>query len=560
MNYKVKIRKSEEELFNFHNSYLNNKILAKLTANRHIPYKLPSKKDNLISPFKFKDMQKALEIFLKFLEKNPDEIIVNYDYDNDGFSGALIFLSFIKEKYGILLDSYVNKKREGYDLTPEIVERFFNNGKHLIITIDKGIGSYEGIKKAKELGMQVIILDHHLPKYDYDNNVLIPPADAIIDHTLEDFYKEENTVEICGAATAWYFCRAIDEKIASKYVDIAGIATIVDMVSLKSKENRIIVLKALDNIKKGKFSILSYERFFQLSLLENKSIDDINEYDFAFVLGPTINSLCRYDKNSFYLDKMLNNTLTDEDIFEMIRLNNVRKEEVQNLISLIENKIEIFDDFAFFKGGENTPEYLLGLIASKFSSAFKKTVFIMKEENGIIRGSGRSINYDLQELFSKKYKTEIKGGGHRNAVGFSFSSEEWKTFLNDMFNNIKEETVFYVDGIIKDINKFNLSMYNLFKKLEPFGIGFEKPAFLIELEKENIQSFHLIKDIHLKLMYRNKEFVKFFVSDKVDLSKLDKYYFIVSLEKNTFRNKEKEQFFIIDILPKEKTKIIENYN
>ena len=256
---RVIIKHPDERLYRYHLDYLKNPMLARILANRHIEGRLPTKNDPLIDPFEFKDMRAVVEYLDSVIRTEPESIIVHNDYDNDGFSGALIFLSFIKEKYGVELDFYINSRNDGYEMTPEVIDRFIEMNKKVIITIDKGISSYEGISYAKSKGMRVIVTDHHQPKLDSEGNKLRSEADYIICHTLEENRKSQ--VQICGAATTWYLCRAIDENLAMKYVDIAGIATIVDMVPMNDTENRKIVLKALDKIRNGQFSNKNYALF-----------------------------------------------------------------------------------------------------------------------------------------------------------------------------------------------------------------------------------------------------------------------------------------------------------
>jgi len=544
--YNIVKREVDKKLYNKHYKILKDPYLASILASRGIK-KLPTYRSKLQSPFDFKEMRYLVKYLDNKIRYRDSEIIVNCDYDNDGFSGGLIFISFIKKKYGKTLDLYINRRSEGYELTKDIVDRFYNSGKRTIIMIDKGISSYDACEYAKSLGMDVIVIDHHQPKIDNDGKKIRPNANFVICHTLE-----EDVGQLCGAATSWYLCRAIDEKLAKPYVDIAGIATIVDMVSLSDEENRKIVLKALHNIRKNRFSIDSYKLLVE-SLI-HKDIKEINSSDFGFIIGPSINSLCRYDRAEEFCRYIIDEQLTPHLIEEIIKINSGRKERVSECVKEIKLDVKESDNFIICKT-DRVEHSLLGLIASKFMNEYNKTTFVMQESDGYITCSARSIGFDLQKIF--KYDIDINGGGHQNAVGFTMKSEDYDKFIDIIEKDITFEPLYHIDFLIDDMNIVNIDFIERLEKLEPYGIDFDKPRFLIDFSKFDIGNITKMKDIHIKIEIEGINLIHF----NSDISNIDKndlkdYISIGTINKNIWGGRKSVQFIIDRVIRKDKCRFL----
>jgi single-stranded-DNA-specific exonuclease len=530
--FKVILREKNDKLFDYHFGYTNDEILSNILSRRGMQNKLPTKDEELRSPFDFKEMAETISLLEKHIFENYKNIIINSDYDNDGFSGLLIFLSFVKEKYGVVLDYYINDRHhDGYELSPAVVEKFNSLGKKLIITIDKAVGSYDGVARARELGMDVIITDHHQPKLDKTGSKIRSDANNILCHTLEN-----NPMQLCGAATVWYFCRAIDEKIASKYIDIAAIATIVDMVPMNDSENRKIVIKGLDNIRKNIFSNKNYEYFFKYAT--QKNLKEINIEDFSFLIGPMINATCKYD---FAMDAIKylvsDNDITTDVMDKIISFNEKRKEEVNAIVNLIRDEIIEKDNFLIVKSSSINHNFL-GLIASRFENEYSKTTFVMYDDGEKLKCSARASAYNLQELFTDKYKTEIKGGGHMAAIGFELPSADFDQFVSDLEKNVLTEAVVYIDGVIEDLNDIKLKNVEKLQELTPYGPSFSEPTYLFEIKNINeIKNLRKLKDIHLSFSLQNKTFINFVTNfTYLDITKLDNYYAVGSLKLNKWNN------------------------
>jgi single-stranded-DNA-specific exonuclease len=553
MKYEVKVLKPDKELYNRHYEYTKDYYLATILANRGILDKLPNVYTKLKEPsYFFKEVSKMANYLDNLLKTDPNSLIIHNDFDNDGFSGAFILKAFIKEKYGVDIDVYTNSRKQGYEMTKDIVDILYDNGnKKTIITIDKGISSYEGIDYAKSLGMTVLVTDHHEPKLDDKGNKRISNADYIMCHTIEDI--DEGICDLSGGATVWYLCREIDDNLAMKYVDVAGISTVVDFVRLNNLENRKIVLKSLTNIRNNQFSNSGYGMFIKATA--NKDLPLINTTDYGFIFGPIINALCRYDHSANYLNRMLADNYSYEDIEFAISLNEKRKLEINESLSFLKDNIVESEDFVIVKSSDISSN-LAGLIASKFMSQYNKTVFVFYENkiDGICKGSARSATYNLQECFTDKYSCDIKGGGHKAAAGLEIPCDQFNLFIEELNKYVVSKPTYDVDFSIdsSNINDIDIDRITKFNELEPYGASFKSPTFLITLSEDMLSDIKVLKELHLSFKLNNVKFIGFNIDfDMVDINKLHKYNIIGSFDINEFRGNRSTQVIIENILKKE---------
>lgn len=284
--------------------------------------------DKMDNPYNMPDMKKAISLILNKINKNEtNKMVIVGDYDTDGITASAILYDFFKDKFGFKIDIYIPERSEGYGITPQIVEYLHNIGKDFIITVDNGIVAFPAVEKAKELGMTIIITDHHALQGD------IPQADAVINAQRPDNkYKYK---DICGAGVAFNIARAIDPQLTTdKYMPILAIGTVADVVPLLG-DNRIFVA---EGTKK-----LIYNKGLK-KLIEALEIEEgkITTQDIGFKIAPLINSAGREEYANLALQLFIEEDEKKLDLIveKLIRFNEKRKEEQKNIQQAVEEQLE----------------------------------------------------------------------------------------------------------------------------------------------------------------------------------------------------------------------------
>ena len=363
---------------------------------------------------------------------NKIPITIFGDYDCDGVTSSIILHTIIKHLGGKAMAILPKRFSDGYGLKMKIVDEI-NEG--LLITIDNGITAIDEIQEAKNKGLSVIVLDHHIPLDDGR----IPNADIVVDpHCSHPKFED-----FCAAGIAYKLAELMidDSCLLEELISYACIGTVADVMPLVH-DNRYIVKKGLEIINSGRASkginIL-------LSLL---GLFEITEHDIGFKLGPIINAVGRmHDGGANYAFAALY-TANEELIHNMITINEERKTTVVENLALAESMIAdncMFGDCPLVlytpKGEASFHEGIAGIIAGKIAEAYKvPTIVLTENENGIFKGSGRSYgSLHLKELLDSVSDTLIGYGGHAGAVGLSCE----KAKITDFINAVQEA----MDGI-----------------------------------------------------------------------------------------------------------------
>jgi single-stranded DNA-specific DHH superfamily exonuclease len=250
------------------------------------------------------------------------------------------------------------------------------------------------------------------------------------------------------------------------------------------------------------------------------------------------------------LKKFLRDEITDEDLKEIKKHNENRKLEVIEYVKELKKDIQEEENFIIAKS-ENINPALVGLIASKFESEYRKTTIVLFKDlkDNKYKGSGRTRSYNLQDFFTDKYKVKITGGGHEMAAGFDIDIDDYDLFVEELKNNVISETKIEVDGMIKNMNKVKLSHAKELSQLEPYGPPFFEPSFIFDLK--NYKDIKLLKDIHLSMSNEKIKFINFNTDlNTVDINNLDNYYIIGSLNINKWMNRESLQIMVSNIIKK----------
>lgn len=434
-----------------------------------------------------KDMDKAIDILQeKILEDKKIRVIG--DYDIDGVNATYILLEGL-ERLGADVDSDIpDRISDGYGLNRHLVERAYEAGVDTLITCDNGIAAADEIAYGKEMGMTVIVTDHHevpFDEQDGEKRYRIPPADAVMDPKQPDcLYPFKG---LCGAAVAYKLMEALWESMGKDSADLddlienVAIATIGDVMDLED-ENRIFVKEGLQMLRRTKNPGLK-------ALIECTGIDknSLNSYHIGFVLGPCINASGRLDTAKRALELLRAGTQKEADILagDLKALNDSRKDMTEEAVKQAEEQVEtttISKDKVLVVYLPDCHESLAGIVAGRIRENYYKPVFVLTDAEEGVKGSGRSIDgYHMYEELNKCKELLTKFGGHRLAAGLSLPKEnvgKFREMLNKNCTLTEEEMKEKVtidmempfgcvtEGLVKEL-----------ELLEPFGKGNTKPVF-----------------------------------------------------------------------------------
>lgn len=461
----------------------NRDVIGEEAVDRYLNGTISDLYDGML----MKDMDKAIDILKeKILEDKKIRVIG--DYDIDGVNATYILLEGL-ERLGADVDSDIpDRISDGYGLNRHLVERAYEAGVDTLITCDNGIAAADEIAYGKEMGMTVIVTDHHevpFDEQDGEKRYRIPPADAVMDPKQPDcLYPFKG---LCGAAVAYKLMEALWESMGKDSADLddlienVAIATIGDVMDLED-ENRIFVKEGLQMLRRTKNPGLK-------ALIECTGIDknSLNSYHIGFVLGPCINASGRLDTAKRALELLRAGTQKEADILagDLKELNDSRKDMTEEAVKQAEEQVEtttISKDKVLVVYLPDCHESLAGIVAGRIRENYYKPVFVLTDAEEGVKGSGRSIDgYHMYEELNKCKELLTKFGGHRLAAGLSLPKEnvgKFREMLNKNCTLTEEEMKEKVtidmempfgcvtEGLVKEL-----------ELLEPFGKGNTKPVF-----------------------------------------------------------------------------------
>ncbi len=469
-------------------------VTARIIRNRDvlgeeaIEEYLHGDRSSLHDPGKMKDMGRAVAILQEKIQKKKKIRIIG-DYDIDGIQSVYILYSALRS-CGAQVDYAIpDRITDGYGVNERLVRKAAEDGVDAILTCDNGIAAAKELSLAKELGMAVIITDHHEIPYeegaDGEKIFHIPAADAVVNPKQPDCpypFKE-----LCGAAVAFKLVQALYEKSglppeeAWAYLENAAFATVGDVMPLTG-ENRIIVkegLKALNQTRNFGIRALAARNQIELG--------KIKAYHIGFVLGPCLNASGRLDTAKRALDMLLaeNEYIAAEYAGDLYDLNVSRKEMteqgVQKAVELVEQG-SLKDDKVLVIYLPDCHESLAGIIAGRIRERYHRPVFLLTKSEDGVKGSGRSIeSYSMYEEMTKCKELFTKFGGHPMAAGLSLPEKNVEVFRQKLNENtalteedLRGKIVIDVPMPLDYISKPLVEELNI---LEPFGKSNEKPVF-----------------------------------------------------------------------------------
>jgi len=530
-------------------------LYAVLLLNRGITEQnyeefLKSSSDNFYNPFLLKDMDKAVDRIKKAIDKR-EKIVIYGDYDVDGITSVAMLLRYIRSLGGICAAYIPKREDEGYGLNCKAIEKIKKGGSSLIVTVDNGISAINEAVYAKEIGIDMVICDHHTC------GDTIPEAIACVNPKRYDC--EYPFKELSGAGVTFKLLCALSgntQEIKEKYIEYAAIATVADVVSLQD-ENRSIVIEGMKKLQEQ-----DIPWFDALSMVSGLEKENLSSYHIGFVISPRLNAAGRIKTAYEAL------WLIMEDDFEkaykraeqLNRDNEYRKSLGNNIYDeaceLIEKegkagrKVIVLAKEGWHPG-------VIGIIASKISDTYGKNVFLLSIEGDEAKGSGRGIEgLNLYDSLNHCDTLLTKYGGHALAAGVSLPKkniEEFEKRINEYADSVIEGEI---TGSINIDCRLScegslLKLCDGIQKLEPFGTDNEKPVFAVfgarvRLFKKTKDGKHMM----LKFEKNGKEFsaIAFGLGDYTDNMRIGDIISIAArLEKNEYMGHVIPQFHVLDI-------------
>ncbi len=522
-------------------------------------------------PYRMKDMERAVERALKAI-KNNEKIIIYSDYDADGIPGAVVLHDFFKKIAFENFENYIpHRTEEGFGLNIEAVEEFARDGAKLIITIDCGIADVLPVRRANDLGIDVIITDHH------ETGLEIPPAYAILNPKQADCQYPEKI--LCGSGVIFKFVQALVHTARQREIvkditygwekwllDMVGLATLSDMVPLVG-ENRVFAYYGLKVLRIS-------PRVGLMKLLKKVKTNQryITEDDIGFMISPRINAASRM---GVPLDAFKLLSTKDEVEAGMLSehlhaINDERKGIVASMVKEIKKTIEHRISGGTMKkvivlGNPDWKPSLLGLVANTLKDDYGCSVFLWGREDGsVIKGSCRSDGtLSVVDIMHGAKDSFIAYGGHKMSGGFSVSHEKIHTLedvLVSAHSILAEKGLgIGIEPVMIDkklsLDDVNWNTYKIIEQLAPFGVGNPKPLFMFErIVIKECKLFGKEKN-HLELRFITSESkpvsaIAFFASahTREQLKSGMSINLVATLEKSMFKNYPELRLRIVDII------------
>lgn len=522
----------------------------KIQTNESIDVFLNPTRNSFGNPFDLPDMENAVDRIIKAIEKK-EKIIVYGDYDADGITSSTILKRFMKD-INVDIDVYIpNRLSEGYGLNETAIKEIAEKKYNLIITVDCGITSIKEVELAKELGMDVIITDHHEPGKD------IPKAVAVVDCKRIDNKYEFRDLAGCGVAfkltQAISKRLKINEEVSLKYLDFACIGTISDIVPLVG-ENRVIA-------KLGLMLVNQLRNTGIRELVKASGIKNIDATAISFGLSPRINACGRMGHHEDALELFLtDDPIKARKLAQNLENYNRQRQEIEK--NIYNEAMELVEQdnkkTSLVLAKEGWHHGIIGIVSSKITETYYKPSILICVEGEMARGSGRSIpGFDLHEAIEKCSKYLTNYGGHGMAIGLSLKTKHINDFKKEfekyVSTKISEEMLKQVIEIDYEITSDDLKMeeINQIKLMEPFGECNIEPVVLYRnLKVNSIRT--LSEGKHLKLNLQDegnaidaigfnlgKFAEEYQIDDKVDV--------VGNIGINTFNNVSKIQIVLKDM-------------
>lgn len=487
----------------------------------------------------FRGLAEAAALIRSLMAENKS-IMVFSDYDCDGtLASSIMMRAFRKLGYTHVDYSMPSRFGEGYGLGLKAVQDIKDRGFDAILTFDLGIKDLKSVALAKDLGLTVIVTDHHNVGEE------LPEADVILNPKLSE--EDQGFYMLCGAGVALYLASyLLDDEDVDDLIELAAIATVADLVPLLD-DNRAIVKKGIELIKEE--PVLGIKALLDVS---STALLGFDEEDMAFRLGPRINAAGRMNTAESVVKLML--TEDEEEARELAALlegyNSQRKEveadiieEARAFIDKGENQLRE----VHVVWGKNWHQGVMGIVASKLVETYMKPTIVMSLSNGVFKASSRSVkSYSIYEALKSTERALMKFGGHDMACGFSLEEGKLDDFLGLLDSYVSEHKPDPAEASAIDISA-ELPVYMLnfdslanLEQMKPFGLANESPLFSTK-DLRILNSYYVGRDgstLKLKLLKdgRQLDAIYFKAPENSELSQGFRVDLVYAMKENNFRD------------------------
>jgi len=464
--------------------------------------------DHLLDPMGLADMDHAVGRLLRAIA-NGERIAVHGDYDVDGITSTVILRRALELLGGQVTHFIPERLRDGYGLQPAALERLHAEGVHVVVSVDCGIRGADAARRARELGLDLIITDHHEPDDE------LPQCCAVVNPKRHDCsYADKN---LAGVGVALKLVQELCQRSGKSswlpaFVKIAAIGTLADVVPLVG-ENRVIAKLGLQMLSKGPHKI-GLRALIDSAGLTGKQIDS---YHIAFMMAPRINAAGRMSTPDIATRLLLasDEAMGDEarGLAEQLETENTRRRsEEQDIVAkarkIVETDPEVGSRSILVVAGEGWHRGVIGIVASKIVDAFYRPTIVLSIEDGLAHGSCRSIpGFDMLAALESCAPLMLRFGGHKQAAGLQLEAARIKEFRqainawgDDRLGPDDLRPRLWLDGPLA-FGGISPQVVEELATLAPFGPGNTKPIF----QTSNVQIVdgpRKLKDRHLKMSFR----------------------------------------------------------
>ncbi|TOM88355.1 single-stranded-DNA-specific exonuclease RecJ [Vibrio parahaemolyticus] len=497
-------------------------ILKRIYINRGITdiAQLETSARGLHSYQKLGGIEQAVELLFQAIQEQKRIIVVG-DFDADGATSSALSVLALRMLGSNNVDYLVpNRFEDGYGLSPEVVDQALELGAEMIMTVDNGVSSIEGVRYAKENGITVLVTDHHLP------GQVLPEVDAMVNPNLDSCAFPSKALAGVGVAFYlmmalcvhmrkhnWFAQQGMQEPKLMELIDLVALGTVADVVPL-DENNRILVHQGLQRIRAGK----ARPGIQALIEVAKRDARRLVASDFGFALGPRINAAGRLDDMSFGVELLMCNNIhaARRMASELDGLNQTRKEIEEGMK---QEAMAFCERLQFGKNSElpyglslfqrDWHQGVIGILASRIKEKFHRPVIAFADGGeGTIKGSCRSIpglhmRDALDFIDTQNPGLIIKFGGHAMAAGLTIKEQDFERFSRLFDEVVKKELdeaalkgVILTDGELKP-EEFSMHIAEQLRAGGPFGQAFPEPIFDGEFK---VLHQKLVGEKHLKLM------------------------------------------------------------
>ncbi|MCK9079254.1 single-stranded-DNA-specific exonuclease RecJ [Haemophilus influenzae] len=508
------------------NSVSNHPLLDRLYRARRIQNtkELDRTLKSMLNPNQLYGIEQAVNLLVEAYQQQQKIVIVG-DFDADGATSTALSVLALRQLGFSDVDYLVpNRFEQGYGLSIPVAEMAIEKGVQLLMTVDNGVSSFDGVAFLKEKGIRVLVTDHHLPPET------LPPADAIVNPNLSQCHFPSKS--LAGVGVAFYLMLAVRAKFRElgiftaetqpNFTDLlalVALGTVADVVPL-DQNNRILAYQGLMRIRARRCR----PGIIALAEVANRNVEQFTSSDLGFCIGPRLNAAGRLDNMSIGVELLLANEMSKarELALDLDQLNQTRKEIEAGMkleaIKICQNLTALFKElpYGITLYQPDWHQGVLGIVSSRVKDQYHRPVIAFTQDGeGILKGSARSIEGlhmrdVLERIHSQHPNIILKFGGHAMAAGLSIREEYFADFqhlfnqtIADWLDEEHLQGIIWTDGELNS-NEFNLETAKLIKSVGTWGQGFPEPCFDGEFKILDQRAIGQNKN-HLKMLLEPKQ-------------------------------------------------------